>query len=149
MKLYYKKSVILLLDEYDVPLAKASANGYYNDMLEIIKKLLSNSFKDNPNLKMAVITGCMQVSKESIFTGANNFVSNTISKGNLNEYFGFTDNEVEKLLNDAGFIEQLPVVKKWYDGYNFGGIDIYCPWDVLNYVEDCVHNSYNLRPISY
>ena len=149
LKLYYKKSVILLLDEYDVPLAKASANGYYNDMLEIIKKLLSNSFKDNPNLKMAVITGCMQVSKESIFTGANNFVSNTISKGNLNEYFGFTDNEVEKLLNDAGFIEQLPVVKKWYDGYNFGGIDIYCPWDVLNYVEDCVHNSYNLRPISY
>lgn len=149
LKLYYKKSVILLLDEYDVPLAKASANGYYNDMLEIIKKLLSNSFKDNPNLKMAVITGCMQVSKESIFTGANNFVSNTISKSNLNEYFGFTDNEVEKLLNDAGFIEQLPVVKKWYDGYNFGGIDIYCPWDVLNYVEDCVHNSYNLRPISY
>ena len=149
LKLYYKKSVILLLDEYDVPLAKASANGYYNDMLEIIKKLLSNSFKDNPNLKMAVITGCMQVSKESIFTGANNFVSNTISKGNLNEFFGFTDNEVEKLLNDAGFIEQLPVVKKWYDGYNFGGIDIYCPWDVLNYVEDCVHNSYNLRPISY
>ena len=149
LKLYYKKSVILLLDEYDVPLAKASANGYYNDMLEIIKKLLSNSFKDNPNLKMAVITGCMQVSKESIFTGANNFVSNTISKGNLNEYFGFTDNEVEKLLNDAGFIEQLPVVKKCYDGYNFGGIDIYCPWDVLNYVEDCVHNSYNLRPISY
>ena len=149
LKLYYKKSVILLLDEYDVPLAKASANGYYNDMLEIIKKLLSNCFKDNPNLKMAVITGCMQVSKESIFTGANNFVSNTISKGNLNEYFGFTDNEVEKLLNDAGFIEQLPVVKKWYDGYNFGGIDIYCPWDVLNYVEDCVHNSYNLRPISY
>ena len=149
LKLYYKKSIILLLDEYDVPLAKASANGYYNDMLEIIKKLLSNSFKDNPNLKMAVITGCMQVSKESIFTGANNFVSNTISKGNLNEYFGFTDNEVEKLLNDAGFIEQLPVVKKWYDGYNFGGIDIYCPWDVLNYVEDCVHNSYNLRPISY
>ena len=149
LKLYYKKSVILLLDEYDVPLAKASANGYYNDMLEIIKKLLSNCFKDNPNLKMAVITGCMQVSKESIFTGANNFVSNTISKSNLNEYFGFTDNEVEKLLNDAGFIEQLPVVKKWYDGYNFGGIDIYCPWDVLNYVEDCVHNSYNLRPISY
>ena len=149
LKLYYKKSVILLLDEYDVPLAKASANGYYNDMLEIIKKLLSNCFKDNPNLKIAVITGCMQVSKESIFTGANNFVSNTISKGNLNEYFGFTDNEVEKLLNDAGFIEQLPVVKKWYDGYNFGGIDIYCPWDVLNYVEDCVHNSYNLRPISY
>lgn len=149
MKLYYNKPVILLLDEYDVPLAKASANGYYNEMLDIIKKLLSNSFKDNPNLKMAVITGCMQISKESIFTGANNFVSNTISKGNLNEYFGFTDIEVEKILNDVNFMEQLSIVKKWYDGYNFGGIDIFCPWDVLNYAEDCIHNSYNLKPISY
>ncbi len=147
--IYYDKPVILLLDEYDVPLAKAGEYGYYSEMLDVLKGLLSGSFKDNKYLKMAVITGCMQISKESIFTGANNFVSNTISKGNLNEYFGFTDSEVEQLLKDVNFIKQLPVVKKWYNGYNFGGIDIYCPWDVLNYVEDCIHNSYNLRPISY
>ena len=147
--IYYDKPVILLLDEYDVPLAKAGEYGYYSEMLDVLKGLLSGSFKDNKYLKMAVITGCMQISKESIFTGANNFVSNTISKGNLNEYFGFTDSEVEQLLKDVNFIKQLPIVKKWYNGYNFGGIDIYCPWDVLNYVEDCIHNSYNLRPISY
>ena len=147
--IYYDKPVILLLDEYDVPLAKAGEYGYYREMLDVLKGLLSGSFKDNKYLKMAVITGCMQISKESIFTGANNFVSNTISKGSLNEYFGFTDNEVEQLLIDVDFIKQLPVVKKWYNGYNFGGIDIYCPWDVLNYVEDCISNSYNLKPISY
>ena len=149
ISIYYKKQVILLLDEYDVPLAKSSINGYYTEMLDLIKNVLSKSFKDNPYLKMAIITGCMQISKESIFTGTNNFVSNTISKGNLNEYFGFTNKEVEGLLEYTGFINQLPIVKKWYDGYNFGGVDIYCPWDVLNYVEDCVHNSYNLKPISY
>ena len=147
--IYYDKKVILLLDEYDVPLAKASENGYYKEMLDVLNGLLSNSFEDNKYLKMAVITGCMQVSKESIFTGANNFVSNTISKGSFNEYFGFTNKEVEELLEYTGFTSQLPTVKKWYDGYNFGGIDIYCPWDVLNYVEDCISNSYNLRPISY
>ena len=147
--IYYDKKVILLLDEYDVPLAKASENSYYKEMLDVLNGLLSNSFKDNKYLKMAVITGCMQVSKESIFTGANNFVSNTISKGIFNEYFGFTNKEVEELLEYTVFTSQLPTVKKWYDGYNFGGIDIYCPWDVLNYVEDCISNSYNLRPISY
>lgn len=118
-------------------------------MLDTIKAILSNSFKDNPYLKMAVITGCLQISKESIFTGTNNFVSNTISKENFNEYFGFTNNEVKNLLTDTGFIEQLPTVKKWYDGYNFSGVDIYCPWDVLNYVEDCKHSSENFTPISH
>lgn len=115
------KKVILLLDEYDVPLTKASENGYYREMLNIMRGVLQ-VLKDNDHLQFAVITGCLRISKESIFTGTNNFKVNTISSTRFNEYFGFTESEVKKLLADAGALAQYDKVKAWYDGYNFGGI---------------------------
>lgn len=127
------KPVILLIDEYDVPLAKASEKNYYPQMLDMMKGLLQ-AFKDNPSLKFAVITGCLRIAKESIFTGTNNFVSDTISDTRLNEYFGFTETEVKNILEDTGCTEHAERVKIWYDGYHFGSSAIYCPWDVLNYV---------------
>ena len=120
MQAKYGKPVILLLDEYDVPLAKASSNGYYTEMLEVIKPLMSTALKDNPALQMAVITGCLRVAKESIFTGTNNFVSDTISDSHLNEYFGFTQKEVDQLLEDSGTTGHAEDIKAWYDGYHFG-----------------------------
>lgn len=148
MNIYYGKPVILLLDEYDVPIAKASSNGYYNDMLEIIKALMSTSLKDNPALKFAVITGCLKIAKESIFTGTNNFVSDTITDSRLNEYFGFTQGEVNQILADSNLTIHNQKIKEWYDGYHFGKFDIYCPWDVMNYVRDLQHNP-DTKPISY
>lgn len=132
---YYEKPVILLIDEYDVPLAKASEKGYYNEMLDIIKGIMQ-AVKDNNSLKFAVITGCLRIAKESIFTGTNNFVSDTISDTRLNEYFGFTQREVEELLNKTGFSLYSEKIKEWYDGYHFGSFNIYCPWDVMNYVNN-------------
>lgn len=148
MKAYYGKPVILLLDEYDVPLAKASSNGYYKEMLDVMKTLLSTALKDNQNLQFAVITGCLKIAKESIFTGTNNFISDTIISSNLNECFGFTNQEVRKILNDAGKEEHFKEVKSWYDGYNFGEEDIYCPWDVMNYIRDLQINP-KVKPASY
>ena len=148
LKAYYGKSVILLLDEYDVPLAKASSNGYYKEMLDVMKTLLSTALKDNQNLQFAVITGCLKIAKESIFTGTNNFISDTIISSNLNECFGFTNQEVRKILNDAGKEEHFKEVKSWYDGYNFGEEDIYCPWDVMNYIRDLQINP-KAKPESY
>ena len=133
---HYGKQVILLLDEYDVPVAKAADNGYYREMLDVIKIMLSMALKDNTFLRFAVITGCLKITKESIFTGTNNFVCDTISSSRLNEFFGFTQKEVEKLLKDTGFGEQVETVQAWYDGYRFGDMEIYCPWDVMNYVRD-------------
>lgn len=133
---HYGKQVILLLDEYDVPVAKAADNGYYREMLDVIKIMLSMAFKDNTFLRFAVITGCLKITKESIFTGTKNFVCDTISSSRLNEFFGFTQKEVEKLLKDTGFGEQVETVQAWYDGYRFGDMEIYCPWDVMNYVRD-------------
>lgn len=133
---HYGKQVILLLDEYDVPVAKAVDNGYYREMLDVIKIMLSMAFKDNTFLRFAVITGCLKITKESIFTGTKNFVYDTISSSRLNEFFGFTQKEVEKLLKDTGFGEQVETVQAWYDGYRFGDMEIYCPWDVMNYVRD-------------
>ncbi len=133
---HYGKQVILLLDEYDVPVAKAADNGYYREMLDVIKIMLSMAFKDNTFLRFAVITGCLKITKESIFTGTKNFVYDTISSSRLNEFFGFTQKEVEKLLKDTGFGEQVETVQAWYDGYRFGDMEIYCPWDVVNYVRD-------------
>lgn len=130
---YYDKPVILLIDEYDVPLAKASEKNYYPQMLDMMKGILQ-AFKDNPSLKFAVLTGCLRIAKESIFTGTNNFVSDTISDTRLNEYFGFTEPEVQTILEDAGCTQYAERVKTWYDGYHFGNFDLYCPWDVLNYV---------------
>ena len=125
MQAHFQKPVILLLDEYDVPLAKASANGYYPQMLELMKSLMSTALKDNSTLRFATITGCLKIAKESIFTGTNNFVSDTISSSSLDEYFGFTQVDMKKLLSDAGMIERASQIKDWYDGYHFGASDVY------------------------
>lgn len=135
LEVHYEKPVILLIDEYDVPLAKASEKGYYNEMLDIIKGVMQ-VVKDNNSLKFAVITGCLRIAKESIFTGTNNFVSDTISNTRLNEYFGFTQTEIDKLLKDTGLSSYAKQTKEWYDGYLFGNFNIYCPWDVMNYVNN-------------
>lgn len=134
MKAHYGKEVILLIDEYDVPLAKASDSDYYEEMLEIIRSLLGMTWKTNPNLKFAVVTGCLRIAKESIFTGANNFISNSISNKKYRNCFGFSEAEVTALLAAADLQDALPEMKKWYDGYIFGGKEIYCPWDVINHV---------------
>ena len=148
MRAHYGKPVVLLLDEYDVPLAKASANGYYKEMLEIIKTMMSTALKDNPALQLAIITGCLRIAKESIFTGTNNFVSDTITSSRLNEYFGFTQAEVDQLLQDTGLTDHAEDVKAWYDGYHFGEFDIYCPWDVMNYLQDLQFDP-SKKPVSY
>lgn len=134
MQAHYGKPVILLMDEYDVPLAKAGDNGYYREMLDVMKGIMQ-VVKDNVSLKFAVVTGCLRIAKESIFTGTNNFVSDTISDTRLNEYFGFTQKEVDLILKDSGLTDYAAVIKEWYDGYHFGKFDIYCPWDVMNHVE--------------
>ena len=148
MQAHFQKPVILLLDEYDVPLAKASANGYYPQMLELMKSLMSTALKDNSTLRFATITGCLKIAKESIFTGTNNFVSDTISSSSLDEYFGFTQVDMKKLLSDAGMIERASQIKDWYDGYHFGASDVYCPWDVMNYLRDLQINP-QAQPSSY
>ena len=144
---YYGKSVVLLIDEYDVPLAKASEKSYYPEMLDVVKGIMQ-VIKDNDFLKFAVITGCLQIAKESIFTGTNNFVSDTISDTRLNEYFGFTQTETERLLQDAGLTAHGEEIQKWYDGYHFGCVDVYCPWDVMNYVNHLLLDP-NAKPAGY
>lgn len=144
---YYNEPVILLIDEYDVPVAKANNNGYYNEMLDVMKSLMQ-TVKDNKTLKFAIITGCLRIAKESIFTGMNNFVSDTIVSSHLNEYFGFTQKEVNKILSDADAITYADLIKEWYDGYHFGNYDIYCPWDVMNYILDLQYNP-KAEPQSY
>ena len=145
---YYKKPVIILLDEYDVPVAKASSNGYYDAMLEIMRPMLSTVLKDNPSLRLAVITGCLKIAKESIFTGTNNLVSETIQSTHLNEYFGFTQADVDQILSDFHFERNKTLIKSWYDGYHFGDFDVYCPWDVMNYIRDLKIDP-SARPSSY
>ena len=147
MEAHYSKPVILLIDEYDVPIAKASANGYYDEMLDVMKGVLQ-ALKDNDALRFAVITGCLRIAKESIFTGTNNFVSDTISSSHLNEYFGFTQEEVDQILSDADQTDHAEDVKAWYDGYHFGELDVYCPWDVMNYLRDLRKNP-KTKPASY
>ena len=147
MQAHYSKPVILLIDEYDVPIAKASANGYYDEMLDVMKGVLQ-ALKDNDALRFAVITGCLRIAKESIFTGTNNFVSDTISSSHLNEYFGFTQEEVDQILIDADQTGHAEDVKAWYDGYHFGELDVYCPWDVMNYLRDLRKNP-KTKPASY
>ena len=147
MQAHYGKPIILLIDEYDVPLAKASANGYYKEMLDAMKGIMQ-AMKDNSALQLAVITGCLRIAKESIFTGTNNFVSDTITSSRLNEYFGFTQAEVDKLLEDTGLTDHAEDLKAWYDGYHFGEFDIYCPWDVMNYLQDLQFDP-SKKPVSY
>ena len=148
MKAYYNKPVILLIDEYDVPIAKASSNGYYKEMLEVMKTMLSTALKDNEALKFAVVTGCLKIAKESVFTGTNNFVSDTISSERYNEYYGFTQKDVDQILQDSQIEEKASDIKEWYDGYRFGEFDVYCPWDVMNYLWDLTNNQ-NAKPVSY
>ena len=139
MNAVYGKKVILLIDEYDVPLAKASENdtvknGYYYKMLDVVKGIMSTALKDNEFLQFAVITGCLHIAKESIFTGTNNFASYSVLDEDFSDYFGFSNNEVNAILEAADRKDKVGIIKEWYDGYVFGNSFIYCPWDVINYI---------------
>ena len=133
---HYSQNTIVLIDEYDVPLDKAYQSDYYDDMVNLIRVLFGRVLKTNDSLKFAVLTGCLRISKESIFTGLNNFKVYTVKDVRYKEYFGFTDTEVRKMLEYYGFTDQYDAVRKWYDGYLFGNMGIYCPWDVVNYCGD-------------
>ena len=133
---HYGQSVIMLIDEYDVPLDKAYQLGYYDSMVELVRILFGNAFKTNDSLNFAVLTGCLRISKESIFTGLNNFKVYTVKDVRYKEYFGFTDLEILQMLEYYRFSDQYDAVKEWYDGYLFGNLGIYCPWDVINYCGD-------------
>ena len=143
----YGKPVILLIDEYDVPVAKANRNGYYEEMLDVMKGLMQ-ALKANQALCFAVITGCLKIAKESIFTGTNNFISDTITDSRLNEYFGFVQSEVDQILKDADVLDKAESIREWYDGYHFGDFDVYCPWDVMNYLLELQRNP-KAKPVSY
>ena len=132
---HYEQKVIILIDEYDVPLDKAFQNGYYHEMVKLMRGILGQALKTNDFLQFAVLTGCLRISKESIFTGLNNFKVLSILDARFDEQFGFTDDEVKNLLADYGLSTYLAEVKEWYNGYHFGNADIYCPWDVINYVD--------------
>lgn len=133
---HYDRPVIMLIDEYDVPLDKAFQYGYYNEMVSLIRSILGNALKTNSSLDFAVLTGCLRITKESIFTGLNNFKVYPITNAAFEEYFGFTDAEVKTLLQYYGLEADYRVVKAWYDGYRFGSTEVYCPWDVINYCAD-------------
>ena len=132
---HYGKKTVILIDEYDVPLDKAFQHGYYKEMVHFIRGLLGEALKTNDSLSFAVLTGCLRVSKESIFTGLNNFKILSITDTRFDEQFGFTDTEVRKLLLDYHLEDRFEEVKEWYDGYRFGNADVYCPWDVINFVD--------------
>ena len=133
---HYGQKVIILIDEYDVPLDKAYQNGYYREMVAMIRSLFGEALKTNEFLQFAVLTGCLRVSKESVFTGLNNFKIFSITDARFDEQFGFTEDEVKKMLKDYQLEDRLAEIKEWYDGYHFGEADIYCPWDVINRVDD-------------
>lgn len=145
---HYGQKAILLIDEYDVPLDKAFYHGYYTQMIDVIRAMFGAALKTNDSLFMAVLTGCLRVSKESIFTGLNNLKVHSISDEKFDEYFGFTDAEVRKMLEYYGLESHYSDVRKWYDGYRFGGQDIYCPWDVINYCYDAC-SSAHAQPKAY
>lgn len=145
---HYHKKVIVLIDEYDVPLEKAFHHGYYDEMVILIRNLFGNVLKTNEHLKMAVLTGCLRIAKESIFTGLNNFKVYPITMRAFDESFGFTDEEVQKMLTYCGLEEDYEIVKAWYDGYRFGDVDVYCPWDVINYCSDRQYDP-KLEPQNY
>ena len=145
---HYGQKAVILIDEYDVPLDKAFQNGYYKEMVSIIRGLFGQALKTNEFLQFAVLTGCLRVSKESIFTGLNNFEINSIVDIDHDEQFGFTDDEVMKLLLDYDRSERYPDAKEWYDGYHFGNADIYCPWDVINFTKKLVTDP-SARPSAF
>lgn len=147
------KPVILLIDEYDVPLSRASEkntaqNRYYEQMLDVIKGMLSISLKTNEFLKFAVITGCLRIAKESVFTGTNNFASFSVLDDRFSRYFGFTQQEVDRLLDAAGLMDKAETFRVWYDGYVFGNTSVYCPWDVVSYVSELLYNP-SAKPKNY
>jgi len=133
LRKHYGKKVIILIDEYDVPLAQANERGYYKKMVDMIRIMFDQALKSNDNLYFAVLTGCLRVAKESIFTGLNNPNILSITKVRFDEYFGFTDDEVKEMLGYYGLMDRYDAVRDWYDGYRFGKVDVYCPWDVINY----------------
>ena len=145
---HYGQKAVILIDEYDVPLDKAFQNGYYKEMISLIRGLFGQALKTNEFLQFAVLTGCLRVSKESIFTGLNNFEINSIVDIDHDEQFGFTDDEVMKLLFDYDRSERYPDAKEWYDGYHFGNADIYCPWDVINFAKKLVSDP-SARPSAF
>ena len=145
---HYGKKVVILIDEYDVPLDKAFQNGYYKEMVSLIRGLFGQALKTNEFLQFAVLTGCLRISKESIFTGLNNFKVMSITDSRFDEQFGFTDTEVKKLLSDYGMDSHFDEVKEWYDGYHFGKADVYCPWDVINHV-DHLRDDSEAKPQTY
>ena len=145
---HYGKKTVILIDEYDVPLDKAFQNGYYNEMVSLIRGLFGQALKTNEFLQFAVLTGCLRISKESIFTGLNNFKVMSITDSRFDEQFGFTDEEVKKLLSDYDMDSHFDEVKEWYDGYHFGRADVYCPWDVINHV-DHLRDDGDAKPQTY
>ena len=145
---HYGQKTVILIDEYDVPLDKAFQNGYYNEMVSLIKGIFGQALKTNDYLQFAVLTGCLRISKESIFTGLNNFKVMSIDDSRFYEQFGFTDKEVSKLLLDYGLSQHYDEIREWYDGYHFGNADVYCPWDVINHVDN-LHADGNARPQAY
>lgn len=145
---HYGKKTVILIDEYDVPLDKAFQNGYYNEMVSLIRGLFGQALKTNEFLQFAVLTGCLRISKESIFTGLNNFKVMSITDSRFDEQFGFTDVEVRKLLSDYGMDSHFDEVKEWYDGYHFGRADVYCPWDVINHA-DHLRDDSDAKPQTY
>ena len=145
---HYGQKTVLLIDEYDVPLDKAFQHGYYKEMVSLIRGLFSPALKTNDFLQFAVLTGCLRVSKESIFTGLNNFKVLSITDSRFDEHFGFTDVEVKMLLEDYDLLDHYDDTRRWYDGYRFGNVDVYCPWDVINYV-DLLHNDPHAEPQAF
>lgn len=145
---HYGRKVVILIDEYDVPLDKAYQNGYYDSMTSLIRMIFQQALKTNDSLQFAVLTGCLRISKESIFTGLNNLNVMTITDVHFDEYFGFTDQEVRELLDYYGLMDRYEIMKEWYDGYHFGNMDVYCPWDVINYCYALRRNP-SARPQNY
>ena len=145
---HYNQKAVILIDEYDVPLDKAFQNGYYREMVSLIRDMFGNALKTNEYLQFAVLTGCLRISKESIFTGLNNFRVHSITNPKFDEQFGFTDDDVRNLLKFYNIESRMEQTKEWYDGYHFGDADIYCPWDVINFVYDAKDNP-NARPEAY
>ncbi len=145
---HYERKTVILIDEYDVPLDRAYRNGYYDSMVSLIRNLFERTLKTNDNLQFAILTGCLRITKESIFTGLNNLKVQSISSVRFDEYFGFTEEEVKGMLEYYGFEEKHNAVKEWYDGYMFGDVSVYCPWDVVNYISDLQADE-KLHPQNY
>lgn len=145
---HFNQKTVILIDEYDVPLDKAFQHGYYREMVALIRAMFGRALKTNEALAFAVLTGCLRVSKESIFTGLNNFKILSITDSRFDEQFGFTDEEVQRLLADYHLEARFSETKEWYDGYRFGNVDVYCPWDVINHI-DRIKDDPNARPEAY